>query len=190
MGVGLRRSFVDELVFEDYVTEESFDEKILKIMRCNRVVVPSSIRKFVVLSKTLYVGEVIVKNGVKGYYSLVKELRRLKVDVLPVVDTDFRGVADEELIEIANRNGRVLLTRDSDFVRMALKKSSLCLEWACWAIGRVSITYIFRALLAILGLTSLFGACIAPRMPGAGPLSLRLPAESIKRKDLHFYCPL
>ncbi|RLE94681.1 MAG: hypothetical protein DRJ55_02650 [Thermoprotei archaeon] len=56
------------------------------------------------------------------HYSLVKELRRLKVDVLPVVDTDFRGVADEELIEIADRNGRVLLTRDSDFVRMALKK--------------------------------------------------------------------
>ncbi|HDM27004.1 MAG TPA: hypothetical protein ENG27_01655 [Candidatus Bathyarchaeota archaeon] len=58
------------------------------------------------------------------HYSLVKELRRLKVDVLPVVDTDFRGVADEELIEIADRNGRVLLTRDSDFVRMALKKEN------------------------------------------------------------------
>jgi len=57
---------IDELVFGDDVTEELFDKKILKIIRCNRVVVPSSIRKFVVLSKTLYVGEVIVKNGEKS----------------------------------------------------------------------------------------------------------------------------
>ncbi|RLE90227.1 MAG: hypothetical protein DRN04_15425 [Thermoprotei archaeon] len=56
------------------------------------------------------------------HYSLIRELKRLDVDVLPVVDTDFRGVADEELVEIANRTGRILLTRDSDFVRIALKR--------------------------------------------------------------------
>lgn len=56
---------IDELVFEDDITEELFDKKILKIIRCNRIIVPSSIRKFIVLSKTLYVREVVVKNEKK-----------------------------------------------------------------------------------------------------------------------------
>ncbi len=56
------------------------------------------------------------------HYSLIRELKRLNVDVLPVVDTNFRGVADEELVEIANRTRRILLTRDSDFVKIALKR--------------------------------------------------------------------
>ncbi|RLE59463.1 MAG: hypothetical protein DRJ35_05695, partial [Thermoprotei archaeon] len=54
---------IDELVFADDVTEDIFDKKILKIVKCGRVIIPPTIRKFVALSKTLYVREVVVKKS-------------------------------------------------------------------------------------------------------------------------------
>jgi len=56
------------------------------------------------------------------HYSFVRELRNLGVDVLPVVDSGFRGISDEGLIGWANREGRILLTRGKDFVGRVLKK--------------------------------------------------------------------
>ena len=56
------------------------------------------------------------------HYSLVRELRKLGVDVLPVVDSSFRGISDEGLIEWANRGRKILLIRDKDFVKRVLRK--------------------------------------------------------------------
>ena len=56
------------------------------------------------------------------HYSLIRELRNLSVDVLPVVDSSFRGISDGGLIEWANREGRILLIRDKDFVGRVLRK--------------------------------------------------------------------
>jgi len=41
------------------------------------------------------------------HYSLVRELRKLGVDVLSVVDSGFRGISDEGLIELANRERKI-----------------------------------------------------------------------------------
>ena len=56
------------------------------------------------------------------HYSLIRELRNLGVDVLPVVDSGFRGISDEGLIGWANREGGILLTRGKDFVGRVLRK--------------------------------------------------------------------
>ena len=56
------------------------------------------------------------------HYSFVRELRKLGVDVLPVVDGGFRGVSDGGLIGWASREGGILLARGKDFVGRVLGK--------------------------------------------------------------------
>ena len=52
---------IGELVFEDDVTEKLFEEKVLRIVDCRVVEVPEHIRKFTVLSKASFVGELRVR---------------------------------------------------------------------------------------------------------------------------------
>lgn len=46
---------------------------------------------------------------------LVRLLAKHGIDVVRVQDLGLRGASDQELIEMANRLGRAVLTRDSDF---------------------------------------------------------------------------
>jgi len=46
---------------------------------------------------------------------LVVLLKKLNVDAIRLQDTGNRGISDKELISIANRLERTILTRDSDF---------------------------------------------------------------------------
>ncbi len=52
---------IGELIFEDDVTEELFDKKVLRIVDCGVVEVPSHIKKFTVLSKVSFVKEVRIR---------------------------------------------------------------------------------------------------------------------------------
>ncbi len=47
-------------------------------------------------------------------------LRRQGVDVVRLQDLGIRGVSDRELIDIANKLERTILTRDSDFTKPSL----------------------------------------------------------------------
>ena len=49
-------------------------------------------------------------------WPLVKRLRDLGLDVEWAAESPMRGASDDELIDIANMEGRVLLTRDRDFL--------------------------------------------------------------------------
>ncbi len=53
---------VRELVFEDDVTEELFERKVLRIVDCGVVEVPRHIRKFTVLEKATFIKEVRVRS--------------------------------------------------------------------------------------------------------------------------------
>ena len=44
------------------------------------------------------------------------------LDVVWIPETDYRGVSDREVVDLANSSGRVILTRDSDFLRMSLRR--------------------------------------------------------------------
>ena len=49
-------------------------------------------------------------------WPLVKRLRDLGLDVEWAAESYMRGASDDELVVIANMEGRVLLTRDRDFL--------------------------------------------------------------------------
>ena len=51
---------------------------------------------------------------------LVALLRRYSVDVTRLQDLGARGISDRELVDLANRLGRTILTRDADFTLPSL----------------------------------------------------------------------
>ena len=53
-------------------------------------------------------------------YLLIKKLKEFNIDVLAVVDSNFRGISDRKLVEIANRDKRIIVTKDRDFTQKAL----------------------------------------------------------------------
>ena len=46
------------------------------------------------------------------------------MNVLWIPETDYRGIGDEEVVDLANSQGRVVLTRDSDFLKSNLRRRS------------------------------------------------------------------
>jgi len=56
-------------------------------------------------------------------WPLVKLLRNMSLDVEWIPETEYRGISDKEVVRIANNNGRIILTRDSDFLKPHLRKS-------------------------------------------------------------------
>ena len=56
-------------------------------------------------------------------WPLVKLLRSMNLDVEWIPDTRYRGISDKEVVRIANNNERIILTRDSDFLKPHLRKS-------------------------------------------------------------------
>ncbi len=55
-------------------------------------------------------------------WPLVKSLRGMGLDVVWIPETGYRGISDNELVDIANRDGRIVLTRDSDFLEPSLRR--------------------------------------------------------------------
>ena len=51
------------------------------------------------------------------HYSLVRELRRLGIDVVALVEVR-RGLKNGEVVELANREGLIILTADIDFLQL------------------------------------------------------------------------
>ena len=56
---------------------------------------------------------------------LVTLLRRYSADVTRLQDLGIRGISDRELVDLANRLGRAIPTRDDDFTLPSL----LSLTW-------------------------------------------------------------
>ncbi len=54
-------------------------------------------------------------------WPLVRLLRSMELDVTWIPDTSYRGISDIEVISLANRDKRVVLTRDSDFLKPYLR---------------------------------------------------------------------
>jgi predicted nuclease of predicted toxin-antitoxin system len=50
--------------------------------------------------------------------SIAKGLRQRGVDVLMTVDADMLGVSDEQQLSFAASDGRVLFTKDDDFLKL------------------------------------------------------------------------
>jgi len=57
-------------------------------------------------------------------YPLVRALRRRGVYVFWFPETRFRGMSNSELLELANRQGLILVTRDRDFLDVGLRRKS------------------------------------------------------------------
>jgi len=57
-------------------------------------------------------------------WPLVKLLRNMSLDVEWIPDTGYRGISDKEVVSLANNNGRIILTRDSDFLKPYLRKNA------------------------------------------------------------------
>lgn len=52
-------------------------------------------------------------------HAITKGLRRRGIDVLTLVEADMLGVSDEEHMAFARNQGRVIVTHDDDFLRLA-----------------------------------------------------------------------
>ena len=53
---------------------------------------------------------------------LTKLLRDMGLNVVWIPETDYRGINDEEVIDLANKEGRIVLTRDSDYLKLSLRR--------------------------------------------------------------------
>jgi len=44
------------------------------------------------------------------------------LDILWIPETNYRGISDDEVINLANRTERMILTRDSDYLKPSLRR--------------------------------------------------------------------
>ncbi|MCE4599611.1 MAG: DUF5615 family PIN-like protein [Desulfurococcales archaeon] len=44
------------------------------------------------------------------------------LDMIWIPETGYRGISDREVVDLANSSERVILTRDSDFLRVNLRR--------------------------------------------------------------------
>ncbi|MDY6803754.1 MAG: DUF5615 family PIN-like protein [Cyanobacteriota bacterium] len=51
--------------------------------------------------------------------AIAKQLRRRNIDVTTTVEASLRGQSDESQLAFASREGRVLVTHDDDFLKLA-----------------------------------------------------------------------
>ena len=55
-------------------------------------------------------------------WPLVRFLRSMRLDVVWIPETSYRGISDKEVVNLANSNKRVIVTRDNDFLKISLRK--------------------------------------------------------------------
>ena len=53
---------------------------------------------------------------------LVRSLRSAGLDVVWIPETSHRGITDDEVTNLANKNERVVLTRDSDYLKPSSRR--------------------------------------------------------------------
>lgn len=51
----------------------------------------------------------------------VKALKRLSIDIISIQEAHMGSYADEEILDYGNKNERVIITKDSDFLRLHSK---------------------------------------------------------------------
>jgi len=49
----------------------------------------------------------------------------MRLDVTWILETSYRGISSDEVINIANRSGKIILTRDSDYLRSSLRNKAV-----------------------------------------------------------------
>ena len=57
-------------------------------------------------------------------WPLVRLLRSMGLDVVWIPETSYRGISDNEVINLANRDKKVVLTRDSDYLKPSLRRKA------------------------------------------------------------------
>ncbi len=57
-------------------------------------------------------------------WPLVRLLRSKGLDIVWIPETSYQGISDRGVISLANRNERVVLTRDSNFLRPNLRRKA------------------------------------------------------------------
>ena len=55
-------------------------------------------------------------------WPLVRLLRNMGLDVLWIPETRYRGISDDEVINMADSTKRIVLTRDSDYLKPSLRR--------------------------------------------------------------------
>ena len=55
-------------------------------------------------------------------WPLIRLLRNMGLDILWIPETNYRGISDDEVINLANRTERMILTRDSDYLKPSLRR--------------------------------------------------------------------
>ena len=55
-------------------------------------------------------------------WPLVRLLRGIGLDIIWIPETSYRGISDIEVINLANRDKRIILTRDSDYLELGLRR--------------------------------------------------------------------
>ncbi|MCD6488529.1 MAG: DUF5615 family PIN-like protein [Desulfurococcales archaeon] len=53
---------------------------------------------------------------------LVRFLRSMGLDVVWIPETSYQGISDNEVVDPANRDERVVITRDSDYLKPGLRR--------------------------------------------------------------------
>jgi predicted nuclease of predicted toxin-antitoxin system len=51
-------------------------------------------------------------------YQVIEGLRRREIDVVSIQQMDLRSTSDDVILDIAQRQGRVIYSRDTDFLRL------------------------------------------------------------------------
>ena len=51
-------------------------------------------------------------------YQVIEGLRRREIDVVSIQQMDLRSTPDEVILDIAQQQGRVIYSRDADFLRL------------------------------------------------------------------------
>ncbi len=55
-------------------------------------------------------------------WPLVRLLRSIGLDVVWIPETEYRGISDREVVDLANSGERAVVTKDSDFLRVNLRR--------------------------------------------------------------------
>lgn len=80
---------------------------------------------------------------------VIAYLRQAGFDITSITEQGKFGLSDEEVLKLATDSGRVILTHDSDFGRLALLKDAKFIGIIYLRPGHIQAEFTIRSLLAI-----------------------------------------
>ncbi|RMG92347.1 MAG: hypothetical protein D6703_02150 [Zetaproteobacteria bacterium] len=99
------------------------------------------------------------------------------------------GSADRQILEMAAKEQRLLITRDRDLARQRLARGRVLLlseqgmaAWAAELKRKLGIDWLYRPFSRCL-------LCNCPLCPGPGPLASLLPEHIVRDPDACWHCP-